>query len=155
MHRTNSDVLAALDAQMQALLAKINRPHPDFTLAREPRDDGTPYVEVADDTLIWNRREQGTLLEHLHATPDEVLFLAMSRFTLHYAQQAEMQARDARGYSRWRWMDAHTRLMAHLNPAWGARLEERYSHELTVNPLHANEMGAALVPLDLRDFGID
>jgi len=149
------DALPRIEAAVRSMLARIRRPAETFRFARTPQDDGSPHVELADGGYAWVRTERGIELERRMVDADALLFLVMELLTRDYAQQAELQSRGNQGYSRWRWIEAHIRLMAHLDLTWGARLSERYEKTLSATPLSPAEMQASLDPLDLTSFGID
>jgi len=147
--------LYELEQRMRDLLARLNRPNPEFTFETEPQHDGTPHVEVGPDGLDWVHTERGAEVSRVRVTGDDLLFMTLDRLTSDLAHQAEMRGRGGSPYSRWRWMDAHVRLMRHLDPAWGQRLADRYDKVLAERPLRADEAFAGLSPLDLSGLGVD
>ncbi len=148
-------MLTSLEHQMREMLARLNRPDPDFAFATTPRNDGGPHVEGKGPVFEWVHTERSVTLSRIQVTGAELLFLAMDSLTAELAQQAELRARGTGPQSRWRWMDAHIRLMRRLDPAWGQRLAARYDKLLSIHPLRADEAMAGLAPLDLSAFGVD
>lgn len=136
------------------MLQRLNRARPDFVFARTPRNDGGPHVEGEGPVFYWVTTERGTELSRRQVDADGLAYLAMWELTRDLAQQAELRARKGAG-SRWHWMDAHARLMAHLDPSWGARVAADYAEVLLRHPLRADEAMAGMDPLDLSAFGID
>ena len=104
---------------MRELLGRLNRPAPDFTFKTRPQHDGSPHVEGDGPEFDWIQTERGVELSRRRLTGPELLFVAMESLTAELAQQAELRARGDGVYSRWRWMDAHIRLMKHLEPGMG------------------------------------
>lgn len=149
------EVLDGIAAQVRDMLVRLRRPRPDFAFRREPTQDGGPHVEIRDGWFHLVRTERGVELERQALSDGELLFETMRSLTLAFAQQAELTGRGQLAYSRWRWMEAHIRLMRHLDPNWGDSLSAEYQRVLDAQPLRGEEVIASLSPLDLSEFGVE
>ena len=168
--------IAEMEAEIRGLLARLNRPRPEFRLDRWTRGDGTPHVEgdgpIYDVVIDADGREQSR--ESVDGY--EVVYIVMRRLTRIIAMREEERTRRVltpgwlgsvgerlprplallvghEDYSRATWIDAHVRLMDHLRGDWGGRVEEEHNRVLRRYPLTPDERRHTRV-LDLSDYGL-
>ncbi len=146
--------LPQVERTVRRMLARLKRPDEFYHLRRHPGNDGSAHVEGEGPTYDLVVTEAGVELSRETLTGDELLFAIMQARTCALAQQAEMVGRGTESYSRWRWMDAHIRLMGALRPEWGHQLRDEYRRVLEKAPLRTEEVLASLELLDLEHLGV-
>ena len=165
-----------IEAEVRALLARLNQPRPDFRLDRQTRGDGTPHVEgdgpIYDVVIDADGREQS----RESGDGYEVVYILMRRMTRIMAMREEERTRSVltpgwmgdfgarlprplalvvgrEDYSRETWIDAHVRLMDHLRGDWGGRIRDEHDRILRRYPLTADERQHSR-RLDLSAYGL-
>lgn len=169
--------LAEVEAEVRAMLDRLNRPCPGFEFDREPAGDATPHVEGDGPMFDWVISERGVVLARETVDAEDLLFLTLTSMTAAMAQGEELRTRTAHAVPAWRidrrvrgpsghratqdddysrktWMDAHARLMGHLRPHWAARIAKSYAETLRRYPLTPQEWRNAR-RLTLSEFGLD
>lgn len=150
----NTFSLAQVEQTVCRMLTQLRCPDDTYQLRRRPGNDGSAHVEGDGPNYDLVVTEAGVELSRETLTAEELLFTIMEGLTCALAQQAEMMARGGESYSRWRWMEAHIRLMGALRPDWGRHLREQYERVLQKAPLRTEEVLASLVLLDLKHMGV-
>ena len=143
---------AEAEAAVRAAMARIGRPLPRFEFHRVTDGCATPHVEGEGPLFDWVISERGIEHERRRVEGPELVFIAVESLTGAYAQALEFQTREE-GYSRATWMEAHVRLMARIDPEWGARVAAGYAETLARHPLSPDEV-AQVRRLDLSACGL-
>ena len=135
--------MEAVEAAVRQSMAQLGKDIPAFRFDRTPGGNATPHVELGGTEtggplFDWVISERGSESERRRLDGPELLFVTVESLTCAMAQRAELRSRTET-YSRWTRMQAHTALMARLDPQWGRRVAAHYAAVLAAHPLSPQE----------------
>ncbi|MCB5198175.1 hypothetical protein LGQ03_02875 [Loktanella sp. TSTF-M6] len=165
-----------IEAEVRAMLARLQQPDEGWTLDAVPRGDGTPHVEGNGPAYTLVVDADGAEVSRETMDGYEVVYQLLRLQTRRMAMACEQSARKTTvpgwiapigawlpgwlvaqlgtdTYSRSTWIDAHCRLMDHLRGDWGARVRGEHEALLRRYPLTRDERENFTV-LDLRAYGV-
>ncbi|SHI60926.1 Immunity protein 63 [Rubritalea squalenifaciens DSM 18772] len=104
-----------------------------------PQHDGTPHIELVGDEFHFVVTERGSEFERRRTRDaDEILYWLFEGFTQGMATDYELKHRNESRDGREIWFPYQERLLANLNPEWGARKQEAHMRILRDHPKHQN-----------------
>lgn len=104
-----------------------------------PQHDGTPHIEQVGDEFHFVVTERGSEFERRRTRDaDDILYWLFDGFTQGMATDYELKHRDESRDGREIWFPYQERLLADLNPEWGARKQEAHMRILRDHPMHPN-----------------
>jgi hypothetical protein len=132
------DSLAQLEAVRQefhAIAEQLSVPTNLVEFHTRQQDDGAYHLEVMGDEYHYISTERGKTLDvRTTRDPEDVLFWLTENLTRSMASEYELNHRVERRDSRRLWMAKHVEYMQSINPAWAARVTEKYEAILVNYP---------------------
>jgi hypothetical protein len=134
MDHSNDDLLDVKTIQKKAKTLARQLGREDFTIATQPRGDGSPYIEVGaayyfiveERGIELKRRKTGNLDELLYWIMDDLTFSMSLDYELRHRREGEDSRRLA--------FAKEVELLELLSPAWAKRRAADHEKILRTHP---------------------
>lgn len=115
--------------------ARINAPLYLLLVRDQPASDGTPYIEIGNQTLFYVSSERGfELSRKATSSLDELLYIILDRVVSRLAMEYELINRVKGQDSRRIYFSKRIELMSKIEPKWGYKLIRHIDELLMAAP---------------------
>ena len=128
-----------IEKRYRGLATRLGIKEPSGGFSTTPQHDGSPHIEQLGDEFHFVVTERGSEFERRRTEdPEDILYWLFEEITQGMATAYELEHRDETRDGREIWFPYQERLLANLNPEWGARKQQAHMRILRDHPMHQN-----------------